>query len=155
MLGLKVKWVKGSLKINTKRSTESERFSWWLPSSSLKTLKASFNTETEMLSFWWNFNHWLHRKLSFRQLSVQSMMKISSKWRHFCFSEHPQLRQRQSPLRPSCICVNDCRYLNPLRANFFRGNINIYLYFMSIPHIDMTQVLKILPQVRPGLTYST
>ena len=22
-------------------------------------------TETEMLSFWWNFNHWLHRKLSF------------------------------------------------------------------------------------------
>ena len=43
-------------------------------------------TETEMLSFWWNFNHWLHRKLSFWQLSVQPVMKISSKWRHFCFS---------------------------------------------------------------------
>ena len=41
-------------------------------------------TETEMLSFWWNFNHWLHRKLSFWQLSVQPVMKISSKWRHFC-----------------------------------------------------------------------
>ena len=39
-----------------------------------------------MLSFWWNFNHWLHRKLSFWQLSVQPVMKISSKWRHFCFS---------------------------------------------------------------------
>ena len=43
-------------------------------------------TETEMLSFWWNFNHWLHRKLSFWQLSVQPVIKISSKWRHFCFS---------------------------------------------------------------------
>ena len=44
------------------------------------------HTETEILSFWWNFNHWLHRKLSFWQLSVQPVMKISSKWRHFCFS---------------------------------------------------------------------
>ena len=45
--------------------------------------------------------------------------------------------------------------LTLLRGKFFRGNINIYLHFMSLPHIDMTQVLKILPQVRPGLTYST
>ena len=45
--------------------------------------------------------------------------------------------------------------LNPLRAKFFWGNINMYLHFMSFLHIDMTQVLKILPQVRPGPTYST
>ena len=45
--------------------------------------------------------------------------------------------------------------LNSLRAKFFRGKINIYLHFMSLLHIDMTQVLKILPQVRPGPTYST
>ena len=45
--------------------------------------------------------------------------------------------------------------LTPLRAKFFRGNINIYLHFMSLLHIDMTQVRKILPQVRPGPTYST
>ena len=44
---------------------------------------------------------------------------------------------------------------NPLRAKFFRGNLNIYLYFISLLHIDMTQVLKILPQVRSGLTYFT
>ena len=44
---------------------------------------------------------------------------------------------------------------NPLRANFFRGDINIYLHLMSLLHIDMIQVLKILLQVRPGLTYST
>ena len=37
---------------------------------------------------------------------------------------------------------------NPLHAKFFRVNINIYLHFMSFLHIDMTQVLKILTQVR-------
>ena len=43
-------------------------------------------TETKMSSFWRNFHHWLHWKLSFWQLSVQPVMKISSKWRHFRFS---------------------------------------------------------------------
>ena len=43
--------------------------------------------ETEMTSFWWNFHHWLHRKLSYWQLSVQPVMKISSKWQHFCCSD--------------------------------------------------------------------
>ena len=42
-------------------------------------------TETEISSFWWNFHHWLHWKLSFWQFPVQSVMKISSKWQHFCF----------------------------------------------------------------------
>ena len=40
--------------------------------------------------------------------------------------------------------------MNPLRAKFFRGNINIYLHFMSFLHIDLTEILKILPQVREG-----
>ena len=44
--------------------------------------------------------------------------------------------------------------INPLRAKFFRGNINIYLQFVSFILIDLTQVLKILPQVREGPTYS-
>ena len=44
-------------------------------------------TETKMSSFWRNFNHWLHWKLSFWQLPVQPVMKISSKWRHFRFSD--------------------------------------------------------------------
>ena len=48
-------------------------------------LKSTY-TETEMSSFWWNFHHWLHWKLSKWQLPVQPVMKISSKWRHFRFS---------------------------------------------------------------------
>ena len=47
---------------------------------------ASCYTETEMSSFWWNFHHWLHWKLSKWQLPVQPVIKISSKWRHFRFS---------------------------------------------------------------------
>ena len=43
-------------------------------------------TETEMSSFWWNFHHCLHWKLSKWQLPVQPVIKISSKWRHFRFS---------------------------------------------------------------------
>ena len=44
--------------------------------------------------------------------------------------------------------------INPLRAKLSRGIINTYWYFMSLLHIYMTHVLKILPQVRPGPTYS-
>ena len=43
----------------------------------------------------------------------------------------------------------------PLRAKFFRGNINIYLHFVSFLHIDTTQVVAILPQIRQEPTYST
>ena len=43
---------------------------------------------------------------------------------------------------------------NPLHATFFSGNKNIYLHFMSFLHMDMTQVVEILPQVRQGPTHS-
>ena len=43
-------------------------------------------TETEMSSFWWKFHHWLHWKLSFWQLPVQPVMKISPKLWHLLFS---------------------------------------------------------------------
>ena len=60
------------------------------------------------------------------------------------------------------LCFTFCMWqhsisanINSLRAKFCRGNINIYLRFMSLLHIDMTQVPKILSQVRPWPTYST
>ena len=47
--------------------------------------------------------------------------------------------------------------LNPLRAIFFRDNINIYMYlhFMSFLHTNKTQVVEIPPRVRQGPAYST
>ena len=45
--------------------------------------------------------------------------------------------------------------INPLRAKFFRGNINTYLYFVSFLLIDMTGVVEILHQIRQEPTYST
>ena len=44
---------------------------------------------------------------------------------------------------------------NPLRAKFFRENINIYSHFMSFLHINKTQVVEIPPWVRQGPAYST
>ena len=64
------------------------------------------NTETEMSSFWWNFHHWLHWKLSKWQLPVQPVMKISSKWRHFRFSEcHISFNDMEWPLGIQCLWV--------------------------------------------------
>ena len=39
---------------------------------------------------------------------------------------------------------SDYKSFNPLHAKFFRGNINIYLHFVSFLHIDMTQVVESL-----------
>ena len=51
--------------------------------------------------------------------------------------------------------INGYTMFNPLRAKFFRGNINIYLHFVSFLHIDTTQVVEIPPQIRLERTYST
>ena len=53
-----------------------------------------------------------------------------------------------SALGPTSIKINSISFINPLRAKFFRGNINIYLHFVSFLHIDTMQVVEILPQVR-------
>ena len=64
-------------------------------------------TETEMSSFWRNFHHWLHRKLSKWQLSVQSVIKISSKWQHFRFSvaAPPNVEQHAFQLTDCTRCT--------------------------------------------------
>ena len=77
---------------------------------------------------------------------------VSAKWWPYCLAPN-QLTKVNSDLRSL-----ECNYFcdsNPLRAKFFRGNISIYLHFMSLLPIDMAHVLKILPQVKPGPTYST
>ena len=43
----------------------------------------------------------------------------------------------------------------PVSAKFFSGNKNVYQASMSFLHIDMTQVVEILPQIKQELTYST
>ena len=57
-----------------------------------------------------------------------------------CFDELP----------PRCLNA-----FNHLRTKFFRGNKNIYLHFVSFLHIDASQVVEILPQIRQEPTYST
>ena len=57
------------------------------------------------------------------------------------------------------LCVSNdvvgCFPLTLYVLNFSEGTQNIYLHFMSFLHIDMTQVVEILRQIRQGPTYST
>ena len=73
--------------VRTKDQRWGNRFYFMTSSCHISCLMGGQNTETQMLSFWWNFHHWLPWKLSFWQLSVQPVVKISSKRRHFRFSE--------------------------------------------------------------------
>ena len=82
-------------------------------------------TETKMSSFWWKFHHWLHRKLSFWQLSVQPVMKISSKWRHFRFSDFFSAMAFLEPKGTYCL-------LNPDEHNsIFFFKIQIFSFIQG------------------------
>ena len=80
---------------------------------------------------------------STRGTAPSSSWVASTYWHELCQGRHLHLKRTA------------IKAINPLHAKFFRGNISIYSHFMSLLHIDMTQVLKILPQVRPGPIYST
>ena len=58
-------------------------------------------------------------------------------------------------LTNSLVTRESDRNLNPWYATFFGENKNIYLHFMSILYIDVTQVIGILPREWPRLAYVT
>ena len=82
--------------------------------------KHYYSTETEMSSFWWNLHHWLHWKLSKWQLPVQPVIKISSKLRHFRFSNKSQ--QMFTAGAPH-YQTKQSAYRNLFKANF---RLNVY-----------------------------
>ena len=56
----------------------------------------------------------------------------------------------------SCVFLHEMGdILDNFYANYLRGNINIYLHFMSFLHNNKTQVVEIPPPVRQGPSYST
>ena len=99
-------------------------------------------TETEMLSFWWNFHHWLHWKLSFWQLSVQPVMKISSKRRHFRFSVCQQTGSDNGlppDWRQAIIWKNaGILLIGPLETNFSEIVIKIHTLSFKKMHLKMS-----------------
>ena len=73
-----------------------------------------------------------------------------------------ELTQLHTNILPVCTLKDECfiqswnfKSLNPLSAKFFRENISIYLHFVSYLHIDTTQVVEILPQIRQEPAYAT
>ena len=49
----------------------------------------------------------------------------------------------------------DDNKVDPLRAKFLIGKINIYSHFMSFLHTDFAQPVGIYSLMKQGLTYST
>ena len=80
--------------------------------------------------------------LDLQSMSTAADNKIPQAWQN-TFKKNPDISTRQYVL------------IKPLRANFFRGSINMYLHFTSFLHFDMAQVIEILPHVRQGPPYST
>ena len=63
----------------------------------------------EILLCWWNFHYWLHWKLSWWQLPLLPVMKITSMWQHFYFS------LRLSPILKS---ARWCIYASSIWSSF-------------------------------------
>ena len=77
-------------------------------------------TETEMLPYRWNFHHWLHWKLPKWQLLVQPVMKVLSKWWHFCFNVCCLISAR--PLHETMLIY--CLIIHWTLRNQLQGNLN-------------------------------
>ena len=86
--------------------------------------------------------------VSMDQKVILSMMLPASTPQDYILSYKVKPRKQVRLEMKECI-------INPMRAKFFRESINIYLHFVSYLHIDTTQVVEILPQIRQEPTYST
>ena len=90
------------------------------------------NTETKMSSFWRNFHHWLHWKLSLWQLPVQPVMIISSKWRHFRFCELHDSTQRKEIFPPTkTYCSFNKNFTGLLILMQCINKLYLYQYFTT------------------------
>ena len=91
---------------------------------------------------------WMFVVVNYDALAQASDIRIERRQVVFlCWMQDSKTKSKKSKSKKTLF--------NPLRAKFFRGNINIYLHFVSFLHIDTTQVIEILPQIRQGSTYST
>ena len=82
------------------------------------------------------------------------MNRQMDRWKDGWMDRQIDASDNNTPLAlgPTSIKINSISFINPLCAKFFRGNINIYLHFVSFLQIDTTQVVEILPQVRQEST---
>ena len=86
---------------------------------------------------------WLHMQVTWLQHVYSAISQCHYLHVYKFYSRYHKilLKNTQSLSHDDSGCV---RHFNSLRAKFCRGNINIYLHFMSWLHIDMTQVLIIM-----------
>ena len=69
--------------IDWQKAISVQNTDWWVSLDLSVSIKANIDTEMAKKSFWPNFHHWLHRKLSNFQLPMQPVIKIAAIC-HFC-----------------------------------------------------------------------
>ena len=102
-------------------------FRWWL---------AKWSAPSHYLNQWWNTIYW----------TLKNKFQWNINRNSFIFIQEDAFE--------NVVCVMATTF--SYRVKFFRGKINIYLHFVSYHHIDTTQVVEILPQIRqePTILYS-
>ena len=91
------------------------------------------HSESIQLFDWWSIN----QSSIIPAVVTHLIDNIFSLYNHFFFIQHQESFALNQGIFRECE-ISD---LNPLRAKFFRGNINIYLHFVSFLYIDTTQVV--------------
>ena len=154
---------------NASKLIQNSIDTWWRVNRLSLVATQLFNFTSHDFTVHWCIQRTTWSDLDTRRLATTEeilWLGIGQKNNHICETESEEktftlLCRRSScnehkrntiPSRELFYWINAVIYL---RAKFCSGNINIYLHFMSSLLIDMTQVLQILPQVRPGPTYST
>ena len=122
-----------------------------------------------LINYIWNISSQIFFKwMAQDHIDDESILVLVLAWghqatRHYMTQYCPRSILPYGIIRPQLVesHIGKNTYLGLLEIltlyvlNFFRGRIYIYLHFMSLLHIDVTQVLEILPQVRPVPIYST
>ena len=98
--------------------------------------------------------HWVNNFWFWHEHAVGHSANLSLFWDSITLMRNHCNVEKKIEYSGICLAVFQ-NHIKSLRTKCCKGNIKTYLHFMSLLHIDMTQVLKIPPQVRPGPTYST
>ena len=98
--------------------------------------------ETKLSLFWWNFHYWQHWKLSFWQLPVQPVLKISSRWWHFLLNV---IWMKLSPLSKSMLLFlqNEIHwYLSTTPDSVFRDFWGCLISWWISNGVDILELLS-------------
>ena len=148
--------------LGTNQATSHHLNQWWY--STLTHISITRPQWVNMLNFSKYYKRYIHILNHILDLAWYKYMKLTLEQQYMSNAADAMPANALATLGTSALTsialtpkysTSRITRVNPLHAKSFRGNINIYLHFVSFLHIDMTQVVEIPPQMRQEPTYST